>query len=263
MELSSLYIYPVKSLKGTSLQSVQVTTFGPHMDRRFMLVDEAGRFITQRQISKLALIDVALKDDRLILSLPNSPPLPIKIQTSGPSKTVIVWRDTCQAVDQGDEAAQAVSKFLEKPVRLVFMTETTFRPVDSAYAKDSSNRVSFADGFPFLIISEASLEDLNRRLGMTLSMNRFRPNLVIRGAVPYAEDAWKKIRIGQMAFDLVKPCSRCVTVCVDQQTGEKGEEPLKMLASYRKENQKIFFGQNAIHGSVGRLTVGDPVEILA
>jgi uncharacterized protein YcbX len=263
MTLSAISIYPVKSLKGVALPQVKVTSLGPEGDRRFMLIDEKGAFVTQRKVPKLALIGTALRDNFLILNIPDSEPLEIAIQTQGVMKDATVWRSNVLSVDQGDLAAEALSAFIGFEVRLVYMAESTLRPVDPQYAIDPSNRVSFADGFPFLIISEASLQDLNERLGQNLLMNRFRPNLVIQGVPPYAEDTWKKIRIGKILFHLVKPCSRCITTCVDQESGEKGLEPLKTLATYRKDDLGILFGQNAIHASVGILTVGDCVEIIS
>jgi hypothetical protein len=140
------------------------------------------------------------------------------------------------------------------------MPESTFRPVNSHYATDNE-QVSFTDGFPFLLISEASLQDLNKRLDEPVPMNRFRPNLVVSGCEAFAEDSWRQIRIGSISFNVVKPCERCVITTVDQALGIRGKEPLQTLSQYRRQNGKILFGQNLIHTSLGALQVGDSVEI--
>lgn len=263
--LSALHIYPVKSLGGLTLDSVAVTPKGPLMDRRYMLVDAAGRFVSQRKYPALALVKTALTATGLTITFPKSKALFIPLNTDVPNCDVSIWDDQCRAVDQGEEAALAFSDYLDQKIRLVFIPDSVVRPVSSKYAPRPSDQVGFADGYPFLVISTASLEDLNTRLSAPVLMDRFRPNIVISGCKPYEEDSWKQIRIGEIVFDLVKPCGRCVVTCVDQATGESGGvEPLKTLASYRKrEKGNIIFGQNAVHAQCGTLHRGDRVEVIA
>lgn len=261
--LSGLFVYPVKSCKGIALQQVQVDSMGPSWDRRWMIVDMNGRFITQRKYPKLALIDTKVTKEHLQLTIPHVPPFYLPLKNGGGEELrVEVWNDFCRAIDQGDAVNKALSQYLEVECRLVFLPEDSIRPVDPKYARKESDHVSFADGFPFLVISEASLQDLNSRLETAVPMNRFRPNLVVSGCEPYEEDTWKAIKIGDLHFDLVKPCARCVVTTVDQSTGVKGLEPLQTLATYRKREKGIMFGQNAIHSNQGMLKVGDQIEVL-
>lgn len=260
--VSELHIYPVKSLKGLSLKTLEITPFGPHMDRRFMLIDSEKRFITQRKYHQLALVKTALNKKSLTIEIPKQAPIDVPFNYKGDFVDVVVWNDTCRAIDQGDEVAKKFTEFLDMDVRLVYMPDETFRPVNPKYALHPSERVGFADAVPFLITTESTLEDLEKRAGMKLLMNRFRPNIVLRGASPYAEDNWQALKIGEVLFRIAKPCTRCVTTCVNQETGEKGVEPLQTLATYRKTERGIIFGQNAIHESQGTLSLNDPVEII-
>jgi hypothetical protein len=165
------------------------------------------------------------------------------------------------ARDAGDEAAEWLGRFLGTSCRLVCLPDDRVRAVDPEFARPG-DQVGFADGFPFLVIARASLDDLNARLPEPLSMVRFRPNLVIGGATPYAEDGWRRIRVGALELRLVKPCSRCTVPTVDPATGERGPEPLRTLTGYRRRGNKVYFGQNAVHDGIGELAVGDPVEVL-
>ena len=188
--------------------------------------------------------------------------MPELVTPLDPSSTVAtrvrVWNDRCPATWLGERAARWFSDFLGTACGLVHMAGDTVRPADPRYAS-SGTRVSFADAFPFLLISEESLNDLNRRLPEPLPMNRFRPNLVVAGAQPYEEDEWSRIEIGGIGFRIVKPCARCIVTTTDQATAAVGKEPLRTLARYRKVRGKVMFGQNALHEAVGRLAVGDRV----
>lgn len=257
----SLHFYPIKGCKGIDLQRAKVGPMGPEMDRRWMIVDSNGRFISQRQEPLMALIGAKVENKHLALQIPNWPELRIAILDKGSRREVSIWDDVCFAIDQGDEIAGLLSRFLGRECRLVFMPDSTHRPVNPKYAGPES-QVGFADRFSFLLISEASLQDLNRRLERPVPMNRFRPNLVISGCQPFEEDMWKRIRIGEIHFKIAKPCSRCTVTTVDQSTGQKGEEPLKTLAGYRKQEKGIMFGQNLVHGNQGVLSIGDALEIL-
>jgi uncharacterized protein YcbX len=172
--------------------------------------------------------------------------------------TVTVWDDTCNATWLGEKASSWFSDFLDCACSLVHMDANTIRPANPALAPPES-RVSFADGFPFLLISEESLADLNRRLAEPLPMNRFRPNLVVAGGEPYAEDHWTRLQIGGIELRVVKPCGRCLVTTTNQTTGERGKEPLRTLATYRKVGQDVMFGQNVVHQGPGHLRIGDTV----
>jgi len=259
--LSGLYRYPVKSFRGERLASMEVDVRGLLYDRHWMLVDEEGRFLTQRELPRMALVRPRIEESGLVLGAPGMQDLQLQAD-SEEELQVQIWRDLCAARVMSRTADRWLSKFLDTPCRLVYLPQEQVRRVDQEYAQ-SEDQVGFADGFPFLLISRASLEDLNRRMGRSLPMERFRPNLVIEGCAAYAEDGWKRIRIGDLEFRVVKPCSRCAIPTVDPETGRRtGKEPLKTLASYRKQGNNVYFGQNLIHDAPGRLQTGLPVEIL-
>lgn len=261
--LSELNIYPIKSAAGISLQTAEVEWKGLRGDRRWMVVSDQGKFMTQRQFPAMALIAVALEAGQLTITAPAMEPLVVSVQDTIPTLEVEVWGDRCQAISTGDAAREWFSQFLQTPCQLVYLPDASIRPVDADYAVDSSrDQVSFADAFPFLLISEASLQDLNDRLKTPIPMNRFRPNFVVRGCDAFAEDGWRRIRIGSVLFHVVKPCSRCGIPTVDQTTGIKGNEPLQTLATYRLQQGQIMFGQNLLSANLGSLRVGDAVEIL-
>ena len=232
-------------------------------DRRLMLVDSTGKFLTQRDLPRMALIRPRLNGCRLFLTAPGMPGFEMDCQTEGETIEVTVWSDTCRAVDQGRAAAEWFSDFLHISCRLVWFPDDFTRSVDSAFAAAPGDQVAFADGYPFLLISQASLDDLNGRLPAPVAMKRFRPNIIVAGGEPYQEDRWRKIRIGSVAFSVVKPCSRCVIPTIDPETAKKAKEPLKTLSRYRKSaDGKILFGQNLIHQSYGSIRVGDRIEVL-
>ena len=261
LELSAVYRHPVKSLKGESLDELVIGPKGPELDRHWMLVNEKGRFLTQRELPRMALVRPRVIATGLELSAPGMPLLEV-LPDSDESLEVQVWNDRCRARVMSPAADRWLSDFLGLPCRLVYMPEDEQRQVDPAYARPG-DRAEFSDGFPLLLISKASLDDLNRRMGRVLPMERFRPNLVVSGCEPYAEDSWKRIRIGDLTFRVVKPCSRCVIPTVNPETGQReGNEPLKTLMSYRKEGNKVLFGQNLIHDGEGVLRVGMPVEVI-
>ncbi len=261
--VKSLHYYPIKSCRGIDLPEAVIETRGFRNDRRLMLVDAGGKFLTQRTQPRMALICPQLNGRHLFLSAPGMPVLEIDCKTEGKSVEVAVWGDVCRAVDQGEAAAKWFSDFLHIPCRLVWFPDDFIRPVDSSFAAAPGDQVAFADGFPFLLISQASLDDLNDRLPAPLTMKRFRPNIVVSGGAPYQEDRWRKIRIGSVVFSVVKPCSRCVIPTIDPETAKKAKEPLKTLSGYRKSaDGKILFGQNLIHHSCGSIRVGDRAEVL-
>lgn len=265
MHISEINIYPVKSLKGISLTESVVEGRGLQFDRRWMLVDANNQFMTQRDFPKMALIRIEVEDDYLIVRFGDQQTVIPFEPNAGETAEVAIWDSIVLASVYDRKTNGWFSDVLGLNCRLVLMPETTKRAIDPAYAvKKDEDVVSFADGYPFLLIGEGSLADLNSRLEEPVPMNRFRPNLVAAGADPFAEDEWKRIRVGETVFHIVKPCDRCVLTTVDQSTGKKnGKEPLKTLSTYRNRNGKVLFGQNLIAENPGRtVRVGDKIEIL-
>ncbi|MDD2049263.1 MOSC domain-containing protein [Pseudomonas putida] len=266
MQLSALYRYPLKSARGEALQTSSLGLLGLDGDRRWMLVErDNGRFLTQRaypQMSQLtALYGV---DGELTLEAPGRPALRVGVpQADSDLRGVTIWRDTFRVPDAGDGAAQWLSEFIGKEVRLVYVPEARSRFLPGGYGL-VNDRVAFADGFPLLLIGQASLDDLVQRLGRPLEMQRFRPNLVVEGAEPFAEDGWKRIRIGEVEFRVLKPCERCIMTTIDPQTGERSadREPLTTLKTYRQKEGDVLFGQNLVADGGGVIEVGMPVTVL-
>ncbi|WP_163370906.1 MOSC domain-containing protein [Endozoicomonas acroporae] len=263
MQVTGLAIYPIKSTRGIPLESAHVTRRGFEHDRRWLLTDEHGKFITQRQYPELATVVTSIVDGGLLITRPAVENLYVAIPEEGAcSYTVTVWKDDCQALDAGDAAAQWFSDFLAIQCRLFYQPERSIRPTDTRYSRPEDH-TSFADGFPFLLTNEASLADLNQRLTDAVPMSRFRPNIVISGQQPYEEDTWSVIRVGEITFRVAKPCSRCVMTTVNPETGQKEErEPLFTLAQYRRTKMGVIFGQNLIPDREGIIRIGDKVTIL-
>jgi uncharacterized protein YcbX len=265
MHVSELHVYPVKSLRGIALERAMLDERGIRHDRRWMVVDEDAVFITQRETPRMALIDVALRDDALVLDAPGMEPLSVPFDAPGPVLGCRVWRDTVDARAVSAAADAWLSAFLERACRLVHMPATSRRIVNPARVK-GDRLVGFADGYPLLVIGQRSLDGLNERLAAAgvepLPMRRFRPNIVVAQCAPHAEDGWRRVRIGSIDVDVVKPCDRCAITTVDPATGQKGVEPLRTLATYRKQGSQVLFGQNAVHRRAGSIAVGDPVTVL-
>jgi uncharacterized protein YcbX len=273
MHLSALFVYPVKSLRGFAVESAEVDALGVVGDRRFMLVDETGRFLTQRALPQMARIATSLDRDTLILSAEGAGSIGIPRRSAAPGieRSVTIWKSTgLLADDCGDAPAAWLSDFLKTKCRLVRIGEKFMRPILKPDITGPGDVVNFADAFPFLVVSEASLANLNDRLVArqegTLPMNRFRPNLVVTGCEAFAEDNWQRFRIGDLVFRAGGPCARCAITTTDQLTGERGLEPLRTLATYRRDAQDstdVNFGQNLIHETkTGTLRVGDEVHLL-
>ena len=259
--LSGVYVYPIKSCGGISLESADLGATGLLLDRRWMVVDEDGASLTQRRHPRMALISPSLAPGGLLVRAPGMPDLEVPFEgETGERMDVEVWGDVQRGAPVGAEADRWFARFLGFSCRLVRKPDDDVRPVDSAYARDG-DQTSFADGFPLLVISEASLEDLNGRLESPVPMDRFRPNIVVGGCEPYAEDGWDEIRTPDAVFRVAEPCPRCAITTVDQESGERGKEPLKTLATYRKARGEVWFGRNLIHASLGTVRVGDPVEV--
>ncbi|MCP1647606.1 MOSC domain-containing protein [Pseudomonas nitroreducens] len=265
--LSELYRYPVKSTAYEPLESVRLDALGLEGDRRWMVVDSAnGRFLTQRLLPQMGRIEARWQGDFQMLRLraPGMDDLLVEVPGRDDNlRGVLIWRDMLQVPDAGDAAAQWLSTFLQRDVRLVQIPEARARQVDTAYAEPGEH-VHFADGFPLLLIGQGSLDDLSAKVGRPLEMLRFRPNLVVAGAEPFAEDGWKRIRIGDVTFKVAKPCSRCILTTIDPHTGERdaAREPLATLLGYRNVNGEALFGQNLLAENRGELKLGMPVEVL-
>ena len=263
ISLSSLTYYPIKACLGFDVQESNVGRMGLEHDRRMMVVTHSGEFLTQREHPKLALITPTLKNDSITLSAPNFDSIHFAIQKSGMPTPVNIWKSKgVHAIDQGDESAKWFSDWLGISVRLVHMADGFKRKLNPDFAVSADDHTGFADGYPILIISEASLQDLNSKLDSALPMNRFRPNIVLQNCEPFAEDIWKRIRIGDVEMALVKPCPRCVVTTIDKETLEQNKEPIKTLNTYRKQKGGAMFGMNVIPLNEGRLEVGMSVEIL-
>lgn len=265
MHVAEIRIYPVKGLRGRPVTEAVVEPWGLAGDRRYMVVDaESGRFLSQRELPRMAVLEAAPRPGGLDLSGPGLGLLAVDTPGAGaPSRAVTVWRDSLQARDAGDAAAAWLSGALGRACRLVHMADpAAARRVDPDYA-EAGDRVSFADGFPLLVTNAASLADLNRRLGAPVSMDRFRTNVAVVGAEAWAEDGWQRLEIGPVPFAGTKDCARCAVTTVDQDTGERSPEtePLRTLAQFRrKAGGRIIFGQNLIPRGTGRIALGDTVR---
>jgi uncharacterized protein YcbX len=256
--LSEINIYPIKSLGGISLQSAKVEERGLKYDRRMMLVDESNRFMTQRSFPQMALLKVERKNNLFTITHKQNKLSSLIILSSSYDEEVVdvqIWRDNVSALKYGADINEWFSEAIGTKCSLVYMPDSTKRKANPDFAKDKI--VSFADGYPFLIIGEESLYKLNNNLEVPLPMNRFRPNLVFAGGNPFDEDKWKEVKIGNAEFKVVKQCARCSVTTVNQETGEQGKEPLKTLAKFRNNNGEVLFGQNMVSIRTGVVNVGD------
>jgi uncharacterized protein len=262
IRLNGLYVYPIKSCGGVAAGEWYVDERGLRHDRRWMLVDEAGRFMSQRRFPRMALIGARSVPDGFVVSAPGMPSLEVPLRPpNGKPLRAQIWNDTVDTLTAGGEADRWFGEFLGVRSKLVHMPDESVRPVDPDYG-EPGDLVGLTDSFPFLLISEGSLAALNARLAHPLPMNRFRPNLVVEGCDPFAEDDWKMVRIGPITFRVVKPCARCAITTVDQTTAATGREPLRTLATFRREGKKVLFGQNLVHNATGTLRADDPLKIL-
>lgn len=264
LTLSSLYIYPVKSCAPVSLDTAAVEPRGLRHDRRWMIVDPEGAFLTGRELPQLTLIRVLPDGDTFDLAAPGMETLRLEPPLGGERHDVMIWRSTVSAPLASMSANAWISRYLGRPAAFAFMDTSAARNVHPDYGQPE-DEVSFADGYPLLLISQTALDVLNEKLARPVSMLRFRPNLIVAGSTPHAEDGWKRIRIGEVEFDLVKPCTRCVFTTVDFTRGEKDPagEPLRTLATYRRSPDGVTFGQNLIPRRLGTLHVDDEIVVLA
>ena len=255
--VTGLFTYPIKSCRGISLRTAEVVERGIADDRAWVVVDPSGRFMTQRDWPSLARVVVSLLPGGLSIEADGKPRLEVATPTTTvANRRVTIWKDTSTSCPAGREAAAWFSDFLGTDCELVWMPPGEARTVDPDVARASA-RVAFADGFPFLLVSQASLDELNRRLARPVPMDRFRPNIVVDGCAPHAEDDWARVTIAEVVFSVVKPCARCVITTTDQRTGLRLSEPLRTLADYRLSAGEVLFGQNLVHSGRGVIRVGD------
>lgn len=267
MRVASLHIYPVKSGRVVDVEQAELRPAGLAGDRRWMIVDHTGRFLTQREEPRLARLEAIPTPGGLTLAAERCAPL--SLPHPGPEAPVLgtsIWRSKVDAL-VAEAASDWLSRWLGRPLHLVWLPEGVNRPLNTAFVKGSGG-VGFADGYPVLITNTASLADLNQRLADPVPMNRFRANIVIESDEPWGEDAWLHLRIGGTALELVKPCDRCIITTTNQTTGERpGADPLRTLQRTRKSADPrvkgALFGWNAAPTVPGLLRVGDPVEIVS
>lgn len=263
LKISELYIYPIKSLGGISVNQAEVTDRGFKYDRRWMLIDGNNRFLSQREEAKMALLKISLGESGLtVTNTIDSSTLFIPFNLlKNEFIEVAIWDDTCTGQLVSDEADVWFTKALGLNCRLVYMPDDSQRPTDPRYA--DNNITSLSDGYPFMMIGQASLDELNSHLEEYLPINRFRPNIVFTGGLPYQEDIINEFTISGIHFNGVKLCARCNVTTINQDDASKGKEPLKTLAGYRSKNKKIYFGQNVVHKETGFITVGDELSVLS
>jgi|FLOH01.1.fsa_nt_gi uncharacterized protein len=262
--LDQIWIYPIKSCSGIHLNSSEVEDRGFPLDRRWLLIEENGTFISQRNSPKLGQIKISYHQDHLHITSAGKDALTLEFSAATPTKIEAqIWKDTVQGSWISKECDAWFSDILNRPVRLVHMNSEVHRPLENpALPSNRTFEVSFADGYPYLLTNQASLDDLNGRLDQPIPMDRFRSNLVVSGFEAFAEDSWKRISIGAVEFLVVKPCARCLVTTIDQESGIASKEPLKTLATYRKQNGKVNFGMNLIALTRGVVSRGDPLDIL-
>lgn len=263
LTVSQLFIYPIKSLGGIALDTAEVTDRGLKYDRRWMLIDDNNRFLSQREFDQMALLHVAIEADGLRVTYftdGTSVSIPFEPQTAA-TITVTVWDDTCTGTPVCPDIDKWFTNVLGINARLVYMADVSRREVDPRYAHEQQI-TSFADAYPFLLIGQASLDELNTRLQNPIGMDRFRPNIVFSGGEAFLEDVMPHIRIAGIDFYGVKRCARCVMITIDQQSAARHPEPMKVLAKYRAQNNKIYFGQNLLHKGSGNISIGDVLEVI-
>ena len=261
--LAGVFVYPIKSCAPMVVEAAEVERRGLKHDRRWMLVDEHGLFVTGRQFGSLVRVTVNAGQHGLHVSAPGMEALTVRVPKPDERRRVSIWGEALSVIDAGDAAAEWFSHFSGRSLRLVYADAAMQRPVDPAFGQ-ADDPVAFPDGYPVLLLSQAAVDELSLRVGRIMETGRFRPNLVVEGVAAHAEDGWKRVRVGSVFFDVVKPCIRCVFTTVDPLTGERSAdgEPLSSLKAYRHNGKGITFGQNLIPRSKGSVHVGDVLEVL-
>ncbi len=256
-----LRVHPVKGARGSDVETLQFEEMGPRFDRRWMVVRPDGGFVTQRETPRLATIRPTLAGDSLTLEAPDAPAIDLPLAPQGERLRVTVWSSVVDVRTVSPSADAWLSTLLGSAHRLVFMDDEDVRHTDPAYA--DGHRVSFADGYPALLVSQGSVDELARRVGREIPVERFRPNIVVSGDRPHEEDYWKEFTIGGLPFRGVKLCARCKVTTTDQESGvlDPEQEPLRTLARYRRIESLVYFGVNTVHLATGQISLGDPVEV--
>lgn len=259
--IRSLFIYPIKSLQGIAVDQLQLTDRGPRGDRRYMLIDEHGKFMTQRTFPEMALFRTRMQAPGFVVSHPEVGEMTFHFDgPSGPSLQTHVWDDAVEVRMVSEEANAYFTRALRKQCRLVYMADDSKRPTDPRYAK--GQLTSLADGYPYLLLGTASLAALNQQLEHPVTMERFRPNIVVETSIPFEEDQWKKFQLGNLMFENAKPCSRCILVNVDPNDGSRSPEPLRTLAKFRTVQNKVYLGVNVVSNATeGTLKLCDALTI--
>ncbi|HEX9565829.1 MAG TPA: MOSC N-terminal beta barrel domain-containing protein [Gemmatimonadaceae bacterium] len=264
--VSSLTIFPLKGALGCPVESLDLDDRGPAGDRRWMLIDDSGRFVSLREVARLCFVSAELTADGLRLRVPRQEPLevPQPDANGAPRTTARVWSGPCEVIEADPLASGWLSEFLGLSCRVVFQPDDASGPDADRYGPfgDSPRRIALTDGAPMLLTTIASLTDLNARLSAPVPMYRFRPNIVVEGTTPWTEETWKGFEVGAVGFDAVKPCPRCVATTIDYATGTRTTEPLRTLATFRKSGQDVNFGMNVAHRHLGSIRVGDTVRLL-
>ena len=265
LRLDQIHIYPIKSCAGIELESSPVHSRGFPLDRRWLLIEKDGKFISQRSTPSLGQIKISSDNDHLLITADGKRALNLQVGGASPSTIKAeIWKDSVEGWWVGQDCDDWFSDVIGREVHLIHMDESVSRPlIKESLPKDQSFEVSFADGYPYLLTTLASLNDLNQRLEVPIPMDRFRSNLVISGSEAFAEDGWRKIAVGEVEFQVVKPCARCQVTTIDQSSGIASKEPLKTLATYRKQDGKVMFGMNMVALSSGTISINDPVKILS
>ncbi|MBL7740506.1 MAG: MOSC domain-containing protein [Chitinophagaceae bacterium] len=257
LKISEIWIYPVKSLGGIRMSYSRVFPKGLEYDRRWMLIEDTGKFMTQRMYPEMSLFKAKYHSGSFSIHY-NNESIQLPFTSIDSSLTAQIWNDEVTVHEVSREHSVWFSERLKQECKLVSFPENNPRPVDRNYAVNN-DQVSLADAYPLLIIGQSSLDDLNQRLTVPVPMNRFRPNIVFTDGEPYIEDGWKYFRAGKNRFAAVKPCSRCVLTTIDQESGAKGYEPLSTLSVYRMKDNKVYFGQNVIPLNYHEITEGDEI----
>lgn len=262
MQIQSLFVYPIKSCGGVEMEELHLLPYGPKYDRTFVIVDDTGQFLSQRKHPKLCLIRTTVKGNVLLMNVPDADEFSFSLdRDEGIEREVVVWDDKCRGFDEGDAVAEALSTFLLKSCRLVRYAPQHPRLRHSSHFNVRLS-ISFADAYPLLVISQASLDDLNQRLSDSLPMDRFRPNIVVGGCCPFEEDAWDEIMTGIIRLKGANQCVRCATTLVDQTTGRLEKEPLRTLETFRRTPKGVVFGRNFVHLTEGILRRGDSICVV-
>ncbi len=264
LTISDIWIYPIKSLAGIQLTTSKVEARGLAYDRRWVLADMEGRFISQREHPEMALLQPAIEGETMRVLHKHKNLAPLSFSMNEPDtapQNVSIWDDSVLAKPVSKTADAWFSRVLGNPLQLLYMHEGSIRQADQRYAINQTDQVSFADGYPILMISEESLAELNRRATETIPMGRFRANVIVRGGEAHVEDTIKKLKVGETNWYGIKPCGRCIMTTIDQQTAQKGSEPLLTLSQYRKAGNKILFGENFIPTNTGEIQVGQELTV--